>query len=196
MDVAARIREVMAAQARAIAGVPVGAAHVAAVEAMAGCAGKVVCTGMGKAGHVARKFAATLCSTAQPAVFLHPGEAAHGDLGLLGPGDVLVAFSNSGRTAEVLAVVGRARALGVARVVGVSGHPDAPLAEACDLLLDIGVIPEPCRLGLTPTASIGAMLAVADGLALALMDLRGVDRAAFGARHHGGYLGERARREG
>lgn len=193
MDVEARIRAVMMAHADAVRDAPVGASHRHAVEAMRACGGKVVCTGMGKAGHVARKFAATLCSTGQPAVFLHPGEAAHGDLGVIGRSDLLVAFSNSGRTAEVLAVVERARALGAAPVIGITSHPDGPLRDMVDLLIDLGPIAEPCRLGLTPTASVGVMLAVSDGLALALMDLRGISRADFGARHHGGYLGQQTR---
>jgi arabinose-5-phosphate isomerase len=193
MDVEARIRAVMEAHADAVRATPVGPTHRQAVEAMRVCTGKVICTGMGKAGHVARKFAATLCSTGQPAAFLHPGEAAHGDLGLIGKGDIVFAFSNSGRTAEVLAVVERARPLGAALVVGITSHPDGPLRDMVDLLIDLGPIAEPCRLGLTPTASVGVMLAVSDGLALALMDLRGFSRADFGARHHGGYLGQQTR---
>ncbi|RME20354.1 MAG: SIS domain-containing protein [Deltaproteobacteria bacterium] len=194
--ITARIAEVMAAEAAAIAAVPVTEAFGDAVLAIESCAGKVLTTGMGKAGHVARKMAATLCSTARPAVFLHPGEALHGDLGLVGPGDVLVAFSNSGRTREVIDVIDLGRRLGLGPIIGVTSHAESPLRDRCDILLDMGPITEPCRLGLTPTASIAVMLAIADALALTTMERRGVTAADFGIRHHGGYLGRKARGDG
>ena len=148
---------------------------------------------MGKAGHVARKLAATLCSTALPAVFLHPGEALHGDLGLVAPGDVMVAFSNSGQTREVLAAIDLGRQLGLGAVVGITSHVDSQLRGRCEVILDMGPIAEPCSLGLTPTASIAVMLAISDALALTVMERRGVTRADFGVRHHGGYLGNQSR---
>ena len=113
MDIEARIREILDAEAAAITAVPVSPAFARAVEAMQACTGRVLTTGMGKAGHVARKMAATLCSTALPSAFLHPGEALHGDLGLVSPGDLLLAYSNSGRTREVLEVVALGRRLGL-----------------------------------------------------------------------------------
>lgn len=189
----ARIAEILAAEAAAIAAVPVGPAFVQAVDRMVECKGRILTTGMGKAGHIARKMAATLCSTALPASFLHPGEALHGDLGLVSPGDLLLAYSNSGRTREVLEVVALGRKVGLSCVIGISSHPDAPLSQACDLVLDMGPIVEPCRLGLTPTASIAVMLAIGDALALTVMERRGIGAAEFGLRHHGGYLGEKAR---
>jgi len=191
-----RIAEILAAEAAAIAAVPVTPAFADAVRALDACRGKVLTTGMGKAGHVARKLAATLCSTAVPAVFLHPGEALHGDLGLVAPGDVLIAFSNSGRTREVLAAIDLGRRLGLASVIGVTSHADSPLRGRCEIVLDMGPIVEPCKLGLTPTASIAVMLAISDALALTLMERRGVTREDFGVRHHGGYLGEKARDPG
>ena len=194
-SIEARIAEILAAEAAAIAGVAVTPAFAEAVHALEACQGKVLTTGMGKAGHVARKMAATLCSTALPAAFLHPGEALHGDLGLVSPGDVLLAFSNSGRTREVLAVIELGRRLGLGLVIGVTSHPESLLRQHADILLDMGPIVEPCRLGLTPTASIAGMLAISDALALTVMERRGVDAEAFGVRHHGGYLGRRARSE-
>lgn len=191
-----RIREILEAEAEAIRAIPVGPAFARAVELLASTPGRVLTTGMGKAGHVARKTAATFCSTALPAAFLHPGEALHGDLGLVAPGDLLLAFSNSGRTREVLDVLALGRQLGLGPVIGVTSHPDAPLAQACDLVLEMGPVREPCALGLTPTASIAVMLAIGDALALTVMERRGIDRRAFGLRHHGGYLGQRAREEG
>lgn len=193
MDIEARIREILDAEAAAITAVPVSPAFARAVEAMQACTGRVLTTGMGKAGHVARKMAATLCSTALPSAFLHPGEALHGDLGLVSPGDLLLAYSNSGRTREVLEVVALGRRLGLSTVIGVTSHPESGLRECCDIVLDMGPIYEPCRLGLTPTASIAVMLAISDALALTVMERRGVTAEDFGVRHHGGYLGSKAR---
>jgi arabinose-5-phosphate isomerase len=196
MDIKARIAEVLQAEAAAIAAVPVSPAFEQAVNALRECRDKrlnVLTTGMGKAGHVARKFAATLCSTGTPAFYVHPGEAAHGDLGLVGRGDCLVAFSTSGKTREVLEMLQAGRELGLGTVIGITSHPDSELRGLSDIVIDMGVIVEPCPLGLTPSASIAAMLAISDALALVLMELCGFDREKFGLRHHGGYLGRQAR---
>ncbi len=193
MNVRDRMRAVLEAEAAAIRAVAVTDEFVRAVECLAVCPGKVLTTGIGKAGHIARKFAATLCSTATPADFIHPAEAAHGDLGLVGPNDAVVAFSTSGKSREVLELLEMARRLGVAQVIGVTSHPDSELRGLSDFVLDMGVIEEPCPLGLTPSASIAAMLAIGDAVALALMEVKGVTREQWGLRHHGGYLGRRAR---
>ncbi len=195
MDILENIRKVLNAEADAIRGVPVTPAFEQAVELLRGRDGKVITTGMGKAGHAARRLAGTLCATRVPAFFWHPGEAAHGDLGLVDTGDVLVAFSNSGRTREVLETVHLSRPLGAAAVIAVTSDLDSDLARAADVVLDMGPITEPCPLELTPTASVAVMLAIGDALALTLLELNGVSREDFGARHHGGYLGERARDE-
>jgi len=163
------------------------------VQVLNECSGKVITTGIGKAGHIARKFAATLCSAATPADFLHPAEAAHGDLGLLESGDVMIAFSTSGKSSEVLEVCELAKHMGVATIIGVTSHPDSELRRYADIVLDMGVIEEPCPLGLTPSASMAAMLAISDAVALALLEVRGVTREDWGKRHHGGYLGRAAR---
>ena len=193
MNVRERMRAVLEAEADAIGAVAVTDDFVRAVECLAACSGKVLTTGIGKAGHIARKLAATLCSTATPADFIHPAEAAHGDLGLVGRDDVVVAFSTSGKSREVLELLEMARHLGVARVIGVTSHPDSDLRGLSDLVLDMGTIEEPCPLGLTPSASIAVMLAIGDAIALALMEEKGVTREEWGLRHHGGYLGRRAR---
>lgn len=193
IDIQARMREVLVREAEAILAVKVTDAFERAVLALRDCRGKVLTTGIGKAGHVAQKFAATLCSTATPAAFVHPGEAAHGDLGLVDERDTLVAFSTSGKSSEVLEMLELCRHLGVRTVIGVTSHPDSRLRELSDIVLDMGVVEEPCRLKLTPTASIAVMLAIADALALTLMDLKQVTREAYGLRHHGGYLGRKAR---
>ena len=193
MEPRERMQAVLRAEAEAIRAVRVTDDFVRAVEAMAACRGKVLATGIGKAGHVARKFTATLCSTATPAAFVHPGEAAHGDLGLIGPADLLVAFSTSGKSREVLEMLELSRRLGVAKVIGVTSHPDSALRELSDWVLDMGIIAEPCPLGLTPSASTAVMLAITDAIALALMEVKGVTRKDYGLRHHGGYLGRAAR---
>ena len=148
---------------------------------------------MGKAGHVARKFAATLCSTGTPAAYIHPGEAAHGDLGLIGDEDCIVAFSTSGKTREVIEMLELGRHLGLKTVIGVTSHPESDLRNLSDIVIDMGDIQEPCPIALTPSASIAAMLAIGDALSLVLMELKGFTRGDFGKRHHGGYLGRRAR---
>jgi arabinose-5-phosphate isomerase len=193
MTIAERMRAVLAAEADAIRAVVVNAEFVRAVEVMRDCRGKIITTGIGKAGHIAHKFAATLCSTATPAVFVHPAEAAHGDLGLVDTHDVLIAFSTSGKSREVLEILELARHLGVATVIGVTSHPDSELRRLSDFVLDMGVIEEPCPLGLTPSASMAVMLAISDALALALLEQKGVTREDYGLRHHGGYLGRAAR---
>jgi arabinose-5-phosphate isomerase len=193
MDIQQRITEILAAEAAAILSIRVTAEFEKALLALRDCPGKVLTAGMGKAGHVARKFASTLCSTGTPASYIHPGEAAHGDLGLIGPEDCLVAFSTSGKTREVIEMLELGRHLGLGIVIGVTSHPDSELRGLSDIVLDMGVVEEPCPHGLTPTSSIVAMLAISDAVALALMELKGFTRHDFGLRHHGGYLGKRAR---
>jgi arabinose-5-phosphate isomerase len=195
MDILERVEHVLEQEAAAIRSVKVTPVFEQAVRVLHACQGKVVVTGMGKAGLAARKFATTLCSTCTPAVYIHPGEAAHGDLGLMGPGDVLVAFSTSGKTREVIEMLELSRHLGVASVIGVTSHTDSELRGLSDLLLDMGEVREACPLGLTPSASIAVMLAIGDALALALMELKGVTREQYGLRHHGGYLGHKARED-
>ena len=193
MDIKQRMQAVLRAEAEAINAVDVSQDFVTAVEVMQACEGKILTTGIGKAGHIAKKFAATLCSTATPADFIHPAEAAHGDLGLVGPNDVMIAFSTSGKSREVIEILEMSRHLGVTTIIGVTSHPDSELRDHSDLILDMGVITEPCPLGLTPSASMAVMLAISDALALALLEQKGVTREDYGLRHHGGYLGKAAR---
>jgi arabinose-5-phosphate isomerase len=193
LDTKQRMQAVLKAEAEAIASVNITDEFVQTVKAMKACRGKILTTGIGKAGHIAKKFAATLCSTATPADFIHPAEAAHGDIGLVGANDVLIAFSTSGKSREVIEILELARHLGVAIVVGVTSHPDSQLREYSDFVLDMGEIEEPCPLGLTPSASMAVMLAISDAIALALLEQKGVTREDYGLRHHGGYLGRAAR---
>lgn len=193
MNIEQRIADILAKEAAAIAAVKVTPEFGRAVLALRDCAGKVLTTGMGKAGHIARKFAATLCSTGTPAAFIHPGEAAHGDLGLVAKNDAIVALSTSGKTNEVIEMLELGRHLGLATIIGITSHPDSRLRELSDIILDMGIVQEPCPLGLTPSASIAVMLAITDALALTLMELKGITKQDYGLRHHGGYLGRRAR---
>lgn len=193
MDIRDRMRAVLDAEAQAIAAINVDDNFVKSVEILQSCTGKVLTTGIGKAGHIARKFAATLCSTCTPADFIHPAEAAHGDLGLVDEADVMIAFSTSGKSTEVLEILELSRHLGVAHVIGITSHPDSELRGLADLVLDMGIIAEPCPIGLTPSASMAVMLAISDAIALALMEAKGVTREDYGKRHHGGYLGRAAR---
>lgn len=188
-----RIADILAAEAAAISAIRVTPEFERAIYALRDCTGKVLTTGMGKAGHIARKFASTLCSTGTPAVYIHPGEAAHGDLGLIGPEDCIVAFSNSGKTREVLEMLELGRHLGLRTIIGITSHPDSDLRRLGDIVIDMGVVQEPCPLGLTPSASIAVMLAISDALALVLMELKGMTKHDFGLRHHGGYLGRKIR---
>jgi arabinose-5-phosphate isomerase len=155
----------------------------------------VLTTGMGKAGHVARKFASTRCSTGTPASYVHPGEAAHGDLGLIDAEDCIVAFSTSGQTREVLEMLELGRHIGLRTVIGVTSHPDSVLRGLSDIVIDMGPITEPCIHGLTPSASTTVMLAISDALALVLMEEKRFTKHDFGLRHHGGYLGRRSRED-
>lgn len=159
---------------------------------LAACAGKVVVSGLGKSGLICRKIASTLASTGTPALFLHAAEGLHGDIGMLTRGDVLLAVSNSGAT-EVLALLAPARRLGLP-VVAMTGDRESQLARAADVVLDVSVAEEACPLGLAPTASTTATLALGDALAIALLERRGFSAADFGTLHPGGALGRRLRR--
>jgi arabinose-5-phosphate isomerase len=128
-------------------------------------------------------------------VFLHPADAAHGDLGVLSSGDCIVAMSTSGKTREVLELIQLSRHLVSATIISITSHPESELRQLSDIVLDMGVIEEPCPLGMTPSASMAVMAAIGDALALVLMERKGITRREYGLRHHGGYLGHRARLE-
>jgi arabinose-5-phosphate isomerase len=163
---------------------------VKACQLMLACEGRVVVTGMGKSGHIANKIAATLASTGTPAFFMHPGEASHGDLGMITPQDVVVALSNSGATGEILSIVPLIKRLG-APLISMTGAPQSELAKESDIHLDVSVEKEACPLGLAPTASTTASLAMGDALAVALLDRRGFTEQDFAQSHPGGRLGRR-----
>lgn len=162
----------------------------AACHAILHCKGRVVVTGMGKSGHIAGKIAATLASAGTPAFFLHPGEASHGDLGMITRADVVMAISNSGETDEILTIIPLIKRLGVP-LITLAGNPNSRLAREADVYLDVSVEKEACPLGLAPTASTTAALAMGDALAIALLDVRGFGPEDFARSHPGGRLGKR-----
>lgn len=162
----------------------------AACHVCLACAGRSVVTGMGKSGHIARKIAATLASTGTPAFFLHPGEAGHGDIGMLTRADVLLALSNSGESAEVLALLPYAKRLGVP-LIAMTGNRDSTLARAAEVHLDVAVAAEACPHNLAPTSSTTAALVMGDALAVALLTARGFSADDFARSHPGGSLGRR-----
>lgn len=161
-----------------------------AIELILSCQGRVVISGMGKSGHIGKKIAATFASTGTPAFFMHPAEAAHGDLGMLTERDVLIALSNSGESDELLALLPALKRKGVP-IIAMTGRPQSTLAQEANLHLDAGVEKEACPLGLAPTASTTAALALGDALALALLDARDFKAEDFALSHPGGSLGRK-----
>lgn len=161
-----------------------------ACEAILGCKGRVVVTGMGKSGHIGKKIAATLASTGTPAFFVHPGEASHGDLGMITKDDVVIAISNSGNTAEVITILPLIKRLGIP-LISMTGDPNSALAEAAQANLDVSVASEACPLNLAPTTSTTATLVMGDALAIALLESRGFSAEDFAFSHPGGALGRK-----
>src|SRR5512139_387592 len=161
-----------------------------AVQALLECGGRVVATGMGKSGIIAQKISATLASTGTPSLFLHPAEATHGDLGRIVKGDVLLAVSNSGDTEEILALADWVKRLG-GRIVALTGNPRSSVAQAADVHLDVSIRAEACPLGLAPTASTTAALAMGDALSMALLERRGFTVEDFAVLHPGGRIGKK-----
>lgn len=161
-----------------------------ACQLMLGCEGRVVVTGMGKSGHIGGKMAATLASTGTPAFFVHPGEASHGDLGMITRNDVVIAISNSGETAEVVTIVPLIKRLKVP-LIAMTGKPQSTLAKAADVHVDVSVAQEACPLNLAPTSSTTATLVMGDALAIALLEARGFSEEDFAMTHPGGSLGRR-----
>ena len=182
LDIEARALEALKARQ--------GDGFVAAMRAMLACQGRVVVMGMGKSGHVGRKVAATLASTGTPAFFVHPGEASHGDLGMLTGADVVLAISNSGESDELAAIVPAIKRLGVV-FIAMTGRVDSSLGRHADIVISSAVDQEACPLNLAPTASTTAQMALGDALAVALLDARGFREEDFARSHPGGSLGSK-----
>jgi arabinose-5-phosphate isomerase len=193
-----RIRDILEQEANAIRNIPVDNPFSACIDtlhaAVVGQGGKVICSGMGKAGQIAHNLATTLSSTGIPAYFLHPSEAQHGDLGIIGRNDVLFMISNSGKTREILELCFLSERLvpGIPKIC-LTGHPDSELAGQCHLALFTGNPAEVCPLGLTPTTSTTVMTAMCDVLVVGLMEKNGFTAQQYALRHHSGYLGSKAR---
>lgn len=187
-----RAREVLGIEKEAIEDVSqnLNDSFKEAVEHIYSCQGKVVVTGMGKAGIVGRKIAATLASTGTPAVSLHPAEAVHGDVGIVTRNDIVLAISNSGETEEVLRLIPLIKKIGV-EVISMTGNLQSRLAKMSDVVLNVSVRREACPMGLVPTASTTATLAVGDALAMVLLDKRGFQREEYAVYHPGGELGKK-----
>lgn len=192
VDFASSGRRVFAIEARGLDAVAarIDGAFTAACALLLGSRGRVICTGMGKSGHVARKIAATLASTGTPAFYVHPGEAGHGDLGMVTDADVVLALSYSGETDEVLMLLPVLKRQGNV-VIAMTGRPGSTLARESDVHLDVSVPAEACPLDLAPTASTTAALAMGDALAVALLEARGFTADDFARSHPAGALGRR-----
>jgi len=189
LELGRRVLEIEAQAVAALAG-RLDETFWQAIDMILRCRGRVIVSGIGKSGHIARKFAATLASTGTPAYFVHAAEAAHGDLGMIAAEDIVIAISNSGASAELLAIVPQAKRRG-ARLIAMTGNANSPLAHEADIHLDAAVSEEACPLNLAPTASTTAELALSDALAVALFDARGFDTEDFARSHPGGSLGRR-----
>jgi len=161
-----------------------------ACDMLLDCEGRIVVTGMGKSGHIGNKIAATLASTGSPAFFMHPGEASHGDLGMITSDDLLIALSNSGETSEITLLLPLLKRLGIP-LIALTGKPGSTLARAADINLDVSIDKEACPMGLTPTSSTTASLAMGDALAIAVLQARGFTEEDFALSHPGGNLGRR-----
>jgi arabinose-5-phosphate isomerase len=185
-------REVLEIEAKAVSDLigKLDRSFAQAVEIVRNCRGRVVVSGIGKSGHVARKIASTLASTGTPAFFVHPAEASHGDLGMVARDDVFIALSNSGESDELLAIIPLLKRQG-AKLIAMTGQPQSALAREADVHLYAGAEKEACPLNLAPTASTTAALALGDALAVALMQAKGFTRDEFAAAHPGGMLGRR-----
>ncbi|MBC7982229.1 MAG: KpsF/GutQ family sugar-phosphate isomerase [Candidatus Obscuribacterales bacterium] len=188
----ARARQVLQVEAAAVSALAprLDGQFVRACEVLLACTGRAVVTGMGKSGHVGNKIAATLASTGTPAFFLHPGEASHGDIGMITGGDAVIALSNSGETAEILTILPIIKRLDVPLIV-LTGRIDSSLGRAATVTLDVSVAAEACPLNLAPTASTTATLAMGDALAIALLEARGFTPEDFARSHPAGSLGRK-----
>lgn len=198
MNIKETMQRILEAESRAVASIPVVGDYERAVDLIVERVwrggGKLITSGMGKAGQIAMNIATTFSSTGIPAVNLHPAEAQHGDLGVMQPNDVMLLISNSGKTNEIVELVDLARGLYAdVPLIVITGNPDSPLAAAADAVLPTGGAPEVCPLGLTPTTSTTMMTVIGDVLVVNVMKATGFTRADYARRHHGGYLGKAAR---
>lgn len=199
-DMQSVMHQIIEAECTALQSIPVTDAYSQAVamivEHVHRRRGKLVCSGMGKAGQIAMNIATTFCSTGTPAVFLHPSEAQHGDLGILQPDDLMLLLSNSGKTREICELTELAHGLNPdLKIIVITGNADSPLAARADVCLLTGGAPEVCPLGLTPTTSTTMMTVMGDVLVVGTMRSIDFTPADYARRHHGGYLGSQAKKQ-
>jgi arabinose-5-phosphate isomerase len=185
-------RAVLETEARAILSLRsrIGDSFIQTCQILLACDGRIIVTGIGKSGHIANKIAATLASTGSPAFFMHPSEASHGDIGVITKKDVVIALSNSGKTEEIVTILPVIKLLGVP-LISITGNPNSTLSKLANVNLDVSIEKEACTLGLVPTASTTASLAMGDALAVALLEARGFTIKDFARSHPGGTLGKR-----
>ena len=198
LDIKQQMQDILEAESRAISAIPYSPDYDRAINLIVDRVhrkgGKLVTSGMGKAGQIALNIATTFSSTGIPAVNLHPSEAQHGDLGVLQPGDVMLLISNSGRTCEIVSLVRLAGNLyPEIPIIVITGNADSPLAKMATATLVTAPVPEVCPLGITPTTSTTMMTVIGDILVVNTMRLTGFTKADYAKRHHGGYLGEKSR---
>ncbi len=198
MNVQESMRRILELESQAIRTIPVNDSYERAVDAIVehvhNRRGKLVTSGMGKAGQIAMNIATTFSSTGTPSVFLHPSEAQHGDLGVIQSDDILLLISNSGKTREIVELIPLARSLYAdLPIIVITGDPDSILADEADIVLATGASPEVCPLGLTPTTSTTMMTVIGDVLVVNVMDKTGFTIGEYAKRHHGGYLGHVSR---
>lgn len=199
-DISQLMAGILKAEAEAILNIPVTDSYDRAisliVEHVNRRGGKLICSGMGKAGQIAMNIATTFCSTGTPAIFLHPAEAQHGDLGVMQPSDIMLLLSNSGKTREIVELIDLARALNPhVPVIVITGNDHSPLAERAEVCLWTGGAPEVCPLGLTPTTSTTMMTVMGDVLVVGVMQAIDFSVEQYALRHHGGYLGHKSSRQ-
>ncbi len=195
------INDILRRESQAIQAIPVDEKYQQAEDLICDCVhsrgGKVVMSGMGKAGQIAMNMATTFCSTGTPAVFLHPAEAQHGDLGIVQKSDILILLSNSGKTREIIELVALARnMIEEIPIIVITSNPESELGQLANVVLATGNPPEVCALGLTPTTSTTVMTVIGDILVVSMMKRINFTRSEYAKRHHGGYLGKKSRGEG
>lgn len=197
MQLEEELKDIIEREADAVRNIPLGPEYERGVEIITSrvnrAGGKVVVSGMGKAGQIGMNIATTFCSTGTPAVFLHPAEAQHGDLGIIQPNDLLLLISNSGKTKEVIELVELAKKLNpTLPLIVITGNAESPLAQMADVMLYTGGRPEVCPFGLTPTVSTTTMTVIGDLLVVSTMKAIGFTVRDYAMRHHGGYLGKKS----
>lgn len=190
-----KTKKILDGFADTLAKVEVNGNFCKAIDLIKDCQSKIVTTGMGKAGVAMQKFSSTLCSLGFPSCFLHPGEAMHGDMGIVKPEDILFVASTSGKTREILELIDLIKKNGVYKIIAITSHLDSPLRNKVDIVLDMGEIKEAGEIGMAPTTSIITILAITDALAIIASEEKGFCKKDFGKYHHGGYLGQLARED-